>query len=239
VVIVRRVILFERGIDSITRPREDPQTVSWTSYTGGHFDGLLLQIVEPRTRMEHDAMDAEVANMVHVKAGSFSAEFATTAIPGLDRTADEGEAGSIHFLGFEYNGTLGCPRGFLAGIWAHGPEDSEFDGGFFRGRWVNIAGTTAGYVQGLWGVNGEGERVFRGKYISRRGEFLGFVGGGWAPGDVPGTGQFRGEWTNKTQAREGYLGGRFLQAEDRPGGFFQGRWTADCDPDAVDLIDAP
>lgn len=248
VVIVRRLIRFERGIDSISRPREDPQTVAWTSYTGGHYDGILFQIVEPHAR--HERMDGgrdggmgepDVENIVHFTAGSFSAEFATSQIPGLDRRAEVADAGSIHFLGFEHNGQLACPRGFLAGIWALDPADAEVDDamgdGFFRGRWVNALGTTMGYMQGRWGVNEVGERVFAGKYISRRGQFRGLLSGTWEPGDEPGVGSFTGEWVNGAETREGVLGGRYLQAGDRPGGFYQGRWTATCDAEAVAMIE--
>lgn len=235
VVIVRRVIRFERGVDSVTRPRPDRQTVEWTSYTGGHFDGLLLQIIEPVRNDERLAPEAP--NNVRMKAGSFTATFTTADIPGLDRTADVGDMGSIHFTGFEHNGRLACPRGFMAGIWRMAPEDAAFEGGSFRGRWVNILGTTRGYMMGRYGMNDAGERVFRGKYITRNGKFGGFLRGSWAPGDEPGRGEFRGEWVNRADTREGVLHGRYKQAGDRPGGFYQGRWTADCDRDAVDALE--
>lgn len=235
VVIVRRLIRFERGVDSITRPRPDPQTIEWTSFTGGHYDGILFQIIEPATKPE-DSLAPDVANNVRFKAGEFSAQFTTADIPGLDRTANVGDDNAIHFLGFEHNGKLACPRGFIAGIWHDDPETDD-GRGKFRGRWVNILGNTMGYMQGGYGVNEEGERVFRGKYISRRGNFRGFLSGTWEPGDEPGMGTFRGDWVNKTGASEGVLGGRYKQAGDRPGGFYQGRWTERCDVEAVETIE--
>ena len=186
VVIVRRLIRFERGTDSITRPRPNRQTVEWTSFTGGHFDGLLLQIIEPADHPE-DSLAPDIANVVRVKTQQFSAEFNTVDIQGMDRTADLGEAGSIHMTGFEHNGRLGCPRGFMAGIWRMGPTidsvnvDPANESGMFRGRWVNILGTTRGYMMGRYGLNADGERVFRGKYITRNGKFGGFLRGSWAP----------------------------------------------------------
>lgn len=239
VVIVRRLIFFERDIDSITRPREDPQTVEWTSFTGGHYDGILFQIIEPRTMRDGQGM-ADVENMVHFTAGQFSAEFATSEIPDMDRTAEVGDDGSIQFVGFEHQGLQTCPRGFLAGIWFVDPElgdDAISASGFFRGRWVNILGNTLGYMQGSWGTNDEGERVFAGKYISPRGQFRGLLSGTWEPGDEPGVGSFAGEWVNDAETREGVLGGRYKQAGDRPGGFYQGRWTATCDAEAVSMIE--
>jgi hypothetical protein len=232
-VIVRRLIRFERGIDSITRPRIDPQTIEWTSFTGGHFDGILFQIVEPVRNDE--MMGPDYANNVKFQAGSFTANFTTADIPGMDRTANVDDENSIRFLGFEYNGARGCPRGFLAGIWHDDPETEGARGGF-RGRWVNILGTTMGYVQGGYGLNEEGERVLRAKYISRRGEFKGFVAGTWEPGDEPGLGSFHARWMNRNQTVQGVLGGRYKKAGERPGGFFQGRWTADCDRNAEDLV---
>jgi hypothetical protein len=234
VVIVRRLIRFERGIDSITRPRVDPQTVEWTSYTSGHFDGILFQIIEPARN--DDSMGPEMANNVSFQAGEFTANFTTADIAGLDRTASVDEENSIHFLGFEYNGAYGCPRGFLAGIWEDHP-DPEGPGGQFRGRWTNMLGHTMGYVQGGYGYTEDGQRVFRAKYISRRGEFKGFVSGNWEPGEEPGQGHFRGRWMNRNGTVEGVVGGRYQKAGDRPGGFFQARWSAACDRDAEDLID--
>lgn len=240
IVIVRRLISFERPVDSITRPREDPQTVAWTSFTGGHYDGILFQIVEPRT-MGGGPEPGGAPNMVHFTAGPFSADFATTEIAGLDRRVDLGDRGSIQFVGLERGGELACPRGFLAGIWAFAPVDTDTvdpaPGGFFRGRWVGILGDTRGYMQGRWGVNEAGEKVFFGKYISPRGHFRGLLSGTWVPGDETGVGSFSGEWVNDAETREGVLGGRYLQAGDRPGGFYQGRWTATCDPGTVSMIE--
>jgi len=241
VVIVRRLIRFERGVVSITRPRPDRQTVEWTSYTGGHFDGLLLQIIEPMDRLE-DSLAPDQANVVRVKTQQFSAEFNTTDLPGMDRTADLGDAGSIHMTGFEHNGRLACPRGFMAGIWRMAPTDElsvepAQERGIFRGRWVNILGTTRGYMMGAYGLNDDGERVFRGKFITRNGKFGGFLHGSWAPSDEPGRGNFRGQWVSKSHDLEGVFGGRYKHAGDRPGGFFQGRWTANCDRDAVDELE--
>jgi hypothetical protein len=231
-VIVRRLIRFERGIDSITRPRESRQLVEWTSFTGGHFDGILFQIIEPVRSDE--MMGPDYANNVRFTAGSINAEFTTADIPGMDRTADVNDLNSIHFVGFEHNGKLACPRGFMAGIWRDLPDEN---GGAFRGRWVNILGTTRGFMMGRYGVNQEGERVFRGKYISRSGKFMGFVVGGWAPSeDRPGMGHFRGKWMNRAETIDGHLGGRYKMAGDRPGGFYQGRWAASSERDAEELV---
>ena len=233
VVLVRRLIRFEKGVDSITRPRTDPKTVEWTSFTGGHYDGILFQIIEPARNDESLAPDS--ANNVKFRAGEFTAQFTTADIPGLDRTANVGDDNAIHFLGYEYNGKPGCPRGFLAGIW-HDDPDTEDGRGQFRGVWTNILGRNIGFMRGAYGVNEEGERVFRGKYISKRGEFLGFLKGPWEPGDEPGRGRFVGEWISKTGMREGVLGGRDKQAGDRPGGFYQGRWAASCERNAEELV---
>jgi len=232
VVIVRRLIRFERGVDSITRPRESRQLVEWTSFTGGHFDGILFQIIEPAKPA--DSLAPDYANKVKFTAGSINAEFLTTDIPGMDRTAEVDDLNSIHFVGFEHSGKLACPRGFMAGIWRDLPDQN---GGAFRGRWVNILGTTRGFMMGRYGVNENGERVFRGKYISRSGQFMGFLVGTWAPtGDRPGVGHFRGKWINDTATVEGHLGGRYIRAGDRPGGFYQGRWVASCERDAEELV---
>ena len=46
-VVVKRMIKFEFPADHVVFPRLDPQTVAFVSRTWCHFDGLVIQIIEP------------------------------------------------------------------------------------------------------------------------------------------------------------------------------------------------
>jgi hypothetical protein len=240
VVLVRRVIRFERPWDSIVRPRPDRQTVAWHSHTGGHLDGLLVQIIEPPRDQDGDGEvdpGRTEPNRLHLETAEFARTFELAALPGLDTVypADtEGEA--IHLTGFQLGQLGGCPAGFLAGVWRDDPA-SDDGRGFFRGRWVGLTGRTAGHVLGVHGVNEAGERVFFGKYVSRSGRFRGLLQGTWEPAaEDPGAGRFGGVWRDADDVVVGRLGGRYLDRPERPGGFFQGRWATLCDEESSEQI---
>jgi len=232
IVIVRRLVRFERPYDHLVYPRIDRRTVAWFSHTGRHFDGLLVEIIErPEDLADGDRLQP---NRLHFVTGPFAQSFVVAELPGLDQVhpvepADHG----IHFTGFRLSDIAQCPKGFLSGIWI----SHESARGQFRGRWVGLLGHTHGFLRGAWGVNDEGERVFFGKYIGHRGRFQGFLTGTWEPvGDRPGHGIFRGQWANEEGGRQGVLGGRTFSLPTRPCGFFAGRWANDCDPAATDAI---
>jgi hypothetical protein len=224
IVIVRRVILFERPGDSILRPRPDRQTVAWTSHTGGHFDGLLVQIIQRPQDLEGDT-----PNQLHFTTGPLTVSIPVASLVGMDDIyAVEPEGNAVHFVGFDLSDVDPCPAGFLGGRWLDNPE-SDVEGGAFHGRWIGLHGVTEGHLRGRYGVNEAGERVFFGKYINRRGQFRGLLTGTWAPGEEPGQGVFNGQWINREETVEGIFGGRFVTSPDRPTGHFQGRWATVCD----------
>lgn len=236
IVLVRRVIRFERPYDLVVRPHIDRHTVAWFSQTGDHFDGLLIQIIEPPHTGERDGDDPPPPNQLHFVTGPFEQSFPVSELAELDEIFEVEPAGNaIHFAGFILGDLDTCPKGFLSGIWCD-DLDTDDGSGFFRGRWVARHGLGMGHMQGAYGFNDEGERVFFGKYITRNGGFIGLLAGTWKPGDRPGHGGFRGHWVSEDDTREGVLGGRYLQPSDRPGGFYQGRWATDCDQEAVDQI---
>ncbi len=80
VLIVRRVILFERPGDNVVRPRPDRQTVAWTSHTGGHFDGLVIQIIERPQDIEGGE-----PNQLHFTTGPLTTSFPVADLAGLDQ----------------------------------------------------------------------------------------------------------------------------------------------------------
>lgn len=224
VLVVRRVVLFEPRTDAVDRPRPDRQTVAWHSFTGNHYDGLLVQVIErPEDR------EGERPNQLHFTTGPLTTSLDVAALPGLDQVTPVRPAGNaVHFVGFQVSEPDSCPEGFLAGQW-HDAPDSAAAGGIFQGRWIGRYGAVQGHLRGRYGVNDAGERVFFGKYIGRDGRFRGLLAGTWQPGDQEGMGSFTGHWVNRQETVEGVLAGRYATAPERPGGFFQGRWATRCD----------
>ncbi len=244
IVVVRRVILFERPRDQLVYPRLNRQTVAWISHTGRHYDGLLIEILERPTDLR-SAEGAELApNMLHFHTGPYSADFAVRELPDLNEIHDvDDEGDAIQLVGFRLSDIGLCPKGFLSGIW-HGLPDMDetvaagpLAVGVFKGRWVGVRGHLRGFVHGRYGYDGNGERVFVGKYIDRRGRFQGFLRGTWEPRtENRGHGSFRGQWMNAGGTAQGVLGGEYFHLPERPGGFFSGRWATLCDRQAVDTI---
>lgn len=239
-VLIRRVIRFE-GRDRIVRPRPDRQTVVWESYTGGHFDGLLIQIIEPPLDADGDGeIDEEFdnPNMLHFTTPPFTRNFQVAGLPDLDQVYEvEPDGNAIHFAGFGLSDLDPCPKGFLAGIWRHNP-DADDGSGTFRGRWMGLYGLGMGHMMGSYGYDSEGNAVFFGKYINRTGQFRGLLAGTWTPDDdESGRGKFLGYWVNAAETVEGVLGGSYFDPPLRDGGFYQGRWATDCDDEAVDDIE--
>lgn len=239
VVLVRRVVLFERPTDSIVRPRVDRQTVSWFSHTGGHFDGLVVQIIEPPLDADGDGVIDEgmdTPNLLTLETMAYSQTYDMADLADLDEIVDVDPApNAIHLTGFTLSDVAAGPRGFLSGRWRTDPEADD-GSGLFRGRWMNLMGSIRGHLMGRFGVNEDGEQVFYGKYINRNGQFSGLIAGMWADGEEPGHGQFQGHWTSDGQSIEGHLGGRYLDLPERNGGFFQGRWATVDDEESVELI---
>ncbi|MBD3221864.1 hypothetical protein GF314_11545 [bacterium] len=235
VVLVRRVVLFERPYDNIVRPRPDRQTVAWNSHTGPHYDGLVIQIIEPPLDADGDGQTDpgnETPNQLRFETMAFSATWDMAEVADLDEIHPvEPEGNAIHFVGFNLSDLDPCPMGYLAGLWEDDAETAD-GSGTFRGRWVNLLGIARGHVMGAYGFDEAGEPVFFGKYIDRAGNFMGLLAGHWEPADETGRGEFRGHWINQAETVEGILGGQFLNLPERPRGFFQGRWATDCDEEA-------
>lgn len=227
IVLVRRLICFERPWDHLVWPRPDRQTVAWVSHTGPHYDGLLVEIIEPP---EPQPQSAELApNILHFETPLFSTEIPVAEMAGLEATYPVSlEGNAVKFSGWRLQAPGLCPKGFLGGVW-HADDDSA---GSFRGYWLTLHGRLAGLVRGGYGHNSEGERVLFGKYISRDGQFRGLLRGTWIPAERPGHGVFRGDWINAAGSREGRFGGEYIAVPESPGGFFGGRWTQICDGEA-------
>lgn len=234
IVIVRRVLLFERPDDRLVHPRPNRRTVAWRSHTGSHVDGLIVQIIEPPMS---DSLNSDGAadstgppppNVLHFATGPFSRDFVMSEISGLDEIYPvEPEGNGVSVAGFTLGDPDVCPRGFLDGHWRENPDSLEA-GGTFRGRWIDIFGLMRGYMMGAYGYDESGQPVMAGKYIRRNGQFEGLLTGTWAQGMEPGQGTFEGEWVDAEERIAGHFGGSFLQHPDRPAGILYGRWAAEC-----------
>jgi hypothetical protein len=244
IVLVRRVILFERPRDHLVRPRPDRRTVAWVSHTGRHYDGLLVEIIEPPLDpADQPTTEPPPPNMLHFETAAYSGSFAVSELPDLDEIFPvRPEGNAIHLTGFRLSDLTRCPKGFLAGIWRTLPgievEPTAGVAGIFRGRWVGLYGHLDGFVKGRWGYDDAGQCVFAGKWISRRGQFRGLLRGTWESVEArPGHGLFHGEWVNAAGSVQGVLGGATFHRPEAPGGFFEGRWSTLCDEDAVGAIE--
>ncbi|MBC8422866.1 hypothetical protein H8E07_01965 [bacterium] len=240
IAVVRRVILFERPYDHLVYPRIDRQTIAFMSHTGPHFDGLIIEIIEPPLN-DDDPSDRPEVNMLHIATQQINLDFAMVDVNGLDEIYPVDEMGNaLRIEGHLLTDLDLCPKGFLAGIWVARPlvdaDGTVLADGFFKGRWVNLWGSMMGYLRGRYGVNDAGENVFFGKYINRGGQFRGILAGNYGPNAETGRGEFHGNWINAAETVEGVLGGQYVQIPDRPGGFFSGRWATLCDPEAIDTL---
>jgi hypothetical protein len=243
-VVVKRKIKFEFPADHVVFPRLNPQTVAFVSRTWCHFDGLVIEIIEPPV----DVTNTPVApNKLYIDTPLFEGEFLVSDLAGMNEVFEVDDRGNrIQINGFALTDIEVCPKGFLSGrflrVPAADPEVVSAEGeghryGSFQGAWYNLNGHIRGFMRGGYGVNGEGERVFFGKFIDRRGQFRGFLRGGWDPvDDERGLGEFQGSWMTGSGNVEGYLHGRAHPVEGYPGGFYEGRWTMLCDVEAEGLF---
>jgi hypothetical protein len=245
VVLVRRVIRFERPGDHLIRPRLDRHTVAFVSRTGCHFDGLLIQIIEPP---QANLPENSEPNRLHINTGPFSGVYEVRALAGLNEVHEVDENGNlIQLNGFNLSDTGYCPKGFLSGRFRHfSDEDQEValsedlagaQLGRLAGLYMDLSGRITGFLRGGYGFNDEGNRVFFAKYIDRRGQFRGRLAGSWEPGENgPDLRHFEGRWISASGNAEGLFGGRGHGVSGYPGGFFEGRWTTICDDEAEEQI---
>lgn len=246
IVLVRRVLAFERPYDHVIFPRLNRRTVAFVSHTGCHFDGLLLQIIERPADYSEENTEP---NRLHINTGPYAGVYEVSELADLDEMVDVDEVGNrIQLTGFTLSDIAYCPKGFLSGRFRMLPEDAG-EGflagndpagqqlGTFAGLWTNLSGRIHGFLRGGYGLDADGNRVFVGKYIDRQGRVRGLLRGGWEPAeDDRAMAQFRGQWTGSGGQLEGYLGGRAHGVAGYPGGFFEGRWTTACDDEAEDSI---
>lgn len=246
-VVVKRVIRFERPADHIIWPRLNRRTVAFQSRTGCHFDGLLLQIIEPVEPMPGEGDDPAQPNLLHINMPHFQAVIDVADLADLHRVADVTDSGAqIELTGFTVQDVDVCPKGFLSGRWRRLPTDTATDRpdtagngtrlGSFAGAWYGLDGRIHGFMRGGYGMDADGNRVFRGKAIDRRGRFHALLAGTWEPAAGDDLATFLGDWVLASGRLEGVLGGQAHPVEGYPGGFYTGRWATLCDEVAEDVV---
>ncbi len=240
IVVARRLILFEKPRDHVVRPRIDRHTVAFVSHTGPHYDGLVLEIIEPPAGPADSTATDMGPNMIHLRTPQLNLDLNVADLAGMSETFTVDDLGNaLRLEGFHLSDLDLCPKGFLSGIWVDEDlvleDGTVVEGGFFKGRWMSLWGRAMGHMRGRYGVNDAGEQVFFGKYISRTGRFKGLLEGMYEAMDENGHGTFSGQWINRAGTVEGVLGGGYVQIADRPGGFFSGRWATLCDEDAESI----
>ncbi len=226
-VLVRSLISFEPE-DSLVRPRPDPRHVGWISHTAAGLDGIRLLVYAPP--------DSAGPDTLVFTAGTYTRTFVTTELADLNEMVPVGDAGNqIHFQAFAADPHARL-RGFLRGRWE--PIAPGAQSAVFAGVWVSRFGDIAGFVEGEYGINDEGRRVFFGKYVDPDGGFVGILGGEWGispnehgprPGQI---GWFRGHWVDDAFQEQGTLHGRWRTNKDRPG-YFGGSWCLGCTNDPI------
>jgi hypothetical protein len=247
IVLVKRVVAFERPMDTLIRPRLNPQTVAFLSKTGCRYDGLVIQIIERGGEFDQEDLEP---NMLHINTPGFSGSFAVSELSEIDEVFEVGSEGnSFQMNGFTLSDIDYCPKGFLSGRYRTMPEELPADApegedrpgeqlGTYAGMWTTLEGRTHGFLRGGYGLDEDGNRVFFGKYIDRSGHFRGLLVGTWDPAaeDETMMAGFNGHWVNAAGTTEGLLGGNAHPVQDYPGGFFEGRWTTLCDDQAENTI---
>jgi hypothetical protein len=218
------IIRFERGQDSLVRPRPGPQELSWVSHTTIHFDGLAFMIIDPLYP------DAEMpsAESFTFATEPYNRTFALDELADLDTVIAVDELGNQVAITAHRIELDPCGKGFFEGAWW--PNNHLNKMGKFHGKWIAADGSLVGHLRGHWGERGNGERVLFGQWIDRSGVFKGFLRGTWEP-DLhrPGHGFFRGTIFSRDKMEIGHFRGNYIlprNAHSR--GFFQGGWKLHC-----------
>ena len=227
-----RLIRFERGQDSIVRPRVGPLEISWVSKTTVHFDGLLFLIADPAYAADPLS---PIANSFTFATEPYTETFTVEDLADLDTIITVDDLGNQVAITAHKIERDPCGKGFVEGVWRANNHLGKM--GKFFGKWMGDDGSLAGHLRGHWGRRGNGERVFFGQWISLAGVFKGFIRGEWRPDpDQPGNGFFRGQIFTRNKTELGVLRGQYVIKRDgRAGGFFKGGWKIDCPDEDPDL----
>lgn len=220
VLVLMRTLCFDPG-DYIHYPREDRQTLEWTSYTGPHFDGIYVAIVVP------PGDTSGLTGTLTFSTAPFSITLNYSELDSINVVYPAGQDGEeISFIGYKKQ-LVPCGNGFLEGRWTRTRQHE----GVCEGKWINRDGTLAGHFQGTWGRRRGGEQVFFGKCIGPNGEFKWLIKATWrySYSHYEDRGMFGGEWCDQYGHALGHLEGHFrVGGEQGKKGSMQGQWKLLC-----------
>ncbi len=206
VILAKRAIRFE-GDDGVL-PRTDRQSISFTSRTLRHRDGLRLLLGASVDKAEGRTLTYEIGGESH--------SVSIDELLDAPKSHDVGDNGDRIVAMARRRPVDLCENGTMRGHWL------QLGRGFgvFRGRVSDDDGQLTGHMKGLYGVRRNGERVFFGKYIGRTGQFRGIFAGTYRAG------HFAGRWLSRA-GEHGVLGGVYRESLPgaRKGGGYLGRWA--------------
>ena len=126
-ILLKRTIQFDMG--DFIHKRTDRRTLEWTSTTGPHYDGLLVQIIDPPPSRpdstgNRDRPPDYEPNRVTFKTPLYSRTFTMDELLRISEVIPVDRCGvAVSFNGFLVPNRP-CPKGFLAGIWKPVPQDT-------------------------------------------------------------------------------------------------------------------
>jgi hypothetical protein len=254
--VIRRLIAFELNQDGYF-PRENPETVSWFSFTSVHHDGIEVEFwVRPAdpvidttvvvdtlgdTVLVVDTLPVEPVTLTFA-TGPYTRTFTLPELAALDTVVALDDGNTVVLKGMQIIRNS-CPRGIVVGQWGH-DKDSN---GVFQGEWRDRTGCISGYVRGSYTEDSIGTRKFFGKWINMLGQCQGLIRGTWGPNpndngnDIArqrAGGWFIGSIFDSNGDEIGSLSGKYKAAPRFPAGWFEARWKLTCTvPDMGDPME--
>lgn len=213
---VLRKVRFEPNTDSLV-PDGNPQTVSFTSMTKPHHDGLVLRIAIPRDKVEGATLTFETDVFTRTVA-------IANLLDGFHEVRRADDLGNIVRLDTVPDHP--CDHGLAVGHW----KRLDARGGAFGGRVMNDEGAAIGYWMGLW-QKVDGKRRLKGVYLNNNKEFLGTLRGSWRPFPTEGGltgGAFRAHWRKNDGEVQGIIVGTYTVGDEAGQGAVMGRWRKRC-----------
>ena len=191
-VVIRRLIHWELNQDFIV-PRDDRTLVEWISFTSVHNDGIAIDLIVPPlpptfdsslvwiTDSLGDSTQIVVVDIIPAVEDPIEVTFTTGP---YSRTFSLEELESLDTIVYVADSNAVAfhalkldRRDCPAGFYQGFWGYDENGNGRFRGMWITESGFITGFVRGHFGVNDEGKNVLFGKYVSRNGQFKGFIRG--------------------------------------------------------------
>ncbi len=192
--VIRRLIHWELNQDFIL-PRDDRTLVEWISYTTVHNDGIAIDLIVPPLPpifdssyvWEVDSLGDSTQLLVIDTLPPVADDVEVTFTTGpYSRTFSLQELEALDTIVYladsnavAFHALKLDQRECPAGFFNGFWGYDENGQGLFRGMWIGEDGHISGFVHGHFGENDDGDNVIFGKYIGRDGQFEGFIKGAY------------------------------------------------------------